>query len=741
MIEHPDFPAAAAIGTVVGRWTLMARWDGAVVCEDFSSLTGEIVFAFADGRRVAYPKSYAPGSAFARDLYRGHELADVLDSDHDLLGSQLLALPHDPTYADVAACLPPIDRMFTYSFVGTRDNFDKVAFAYGGRTPTFDPAIYVPAIHQVRTDKAVGDGLVGGWLPVLRFVYPEGEDWTEMLAFAPRRTINDNRWVQPVWYRVARIEGGALRWVRYVDSYVPFPPRAEEGPSGFYADLRDLDAGWSADLAGSMQVDVPDPILADMAKHSLVRAMMTRCGDDPKYGVVDRNYGGSEHDGFPDTFNTDVLTLSDWGLHDLAAAYIDNYFGRFVRDDGAILYRGPETGQFGRMLAVVAQYVEQGGDPAVVIKHRHRIDALADVLLRLRREATGLPSNNPAAGLLHAWSEADSCLDPDPPRYMQPYFGNSTEAARGFRDLGRVWQRLGLTERGALLTAEAGALEADIQRAIARSYLTDSTPVCLPAIAGVSEPPHIAVARDKLDPLHRGYRSYMEMLFSGVLTREQVKQVVDYRAARRDTILGMPTAYGYNSHEPAGFLSYGHAYGLLQHDFVREFLLLLYSLMAHQYTRGTWTAPETRSLNAGVNAAPYCVPAQLVVPMLLRWMLAFEDPRSETLWLCKATPRDWLENGKSISAKSIPTRWGKVGLRIESRIAEQRLDAKIELPDDFSASIKLRLRLPLGARLLAAQLAGAHLEFDDNTGTINIPSGTTGSILVQVTCASPTEAR
>ncbi len=736
MTDHPDFPHDAAVGAVIGRWALMARLDDAVVHEDFSSLTGEIVVAFSDGRRIAYPKSCAPGSAFARDLYRGHDLEAVLNSDHDMLGAELLALPHDPTYAEVAACLPPIDRMFTYSFVGTRENFDKVAFAYGGRTPTFDPAIYVPAIHQVRADRAVGDGLVGGWLPVLRFVYPEGDDWTEMLAFAPRRMINDNRWMQPVWYRVARIEVGVLRWVRYIDSYVPFPPRAEEGPSRFYADLLDMEAGWSAELAGSMQVSVPDPILADMAKHSLVRAMMTRCGDDPKYGVVDRNYGGSEHDGFPDTFNTDVLALSDWGLHDLAGAYIDNYFGRFVRDDGAILYRGPETGQFGRMLTVIAQFVEQGGDATVVLKHRPRIDALADTLLGLRREACKLPRDSAAFGLPHAWSEADSCLDPDPPRYMQPYFGNSTEAARGFRDLGRVWRRLGFAERGATLIAEADALEADIQRAISRSLLTDTTPVCLPAIAGVPEPPHIAVARDKLDPLHRGYRSYMEMLFSGVLTREQVEQVVDYRAGRRDTILGMPTAYGYNSHEPAGFLSYGHAYGLLQHDFVPEFLLTLYSLMAHQYTRGTWTAPETRSLNPGTNAAPYCVPAQLVVPMLLRWMLAFEDPQSETLWLCKAAPQEWLEHGKTVSAQSIPTRWGKIGFRIESRIGNQMLDVTIELPKEFRALIKLRLRLPTGVQILSAKLGDAHLEVDHQKGTINIPAGNSGSVFVQATCRS-----
>lgn len=727
----PIFAPDAPTGSVSGKWTLMARLaNGAVVCEDFTGLVGSIRV----GTR-SLAKSYEPGAAFARDLYRGHTLEEVLDSDIDLLGAELLALPDDPTYEAVAACLPPIDRMFTYSFVGTRENFDKVAFAYGGRTPTFDPAIYVRAINQVRADRAVGDGLVGGWLPVLRFVYPEGDDWTEMLAFAPNRMVNGNRWMQPVWYRVARIESGALKWVRYIDSYVPFPPRAEEGPERFYEDLVALEDKWSAELAGAMQIDIPEVRLADIAKHSLVRAMMTRFDLYPKYGVVDRNYGGSEHDGFPDTFNTDVLTLCDWGLLGRAGDYIDNYFGRFVRDDGAILYRGPETGQFGRMLTVLAQFVEQGGDSTIIERHRSRIDALADVLLGLRRLGKKHPSDDPAYGLLAAWSEADSCLDPDPARYMQPYFGNSTEAARGFRDLGRVWRSLGHTARGDLLLAEAEALEGDIQRALERSILP-GTPPCLPAIAGVAEPPHIVVARDPLDPQHRNYRSYMEMLFSGCLSREQVEMVVRYRAAHRDTILGLPTAYRYNSHEVAGFLTYGHAYGLLQHDLVPEFLLTLYSLAAHQYTRGTWTAPETRSLDPGVNAAPYCVPAQLAVPMLLRWMLVWEDSRMDILWLCKAVPRAWFKPGNVISAQRVPTRWGKVGFKLRLNIDGDRIDLRLDVPSNFSADVCMKVRLPVGLRMAAVLDVSEKLDLDVRGETIRLSRVGASSISLSIALAT-----
>ena len=49
------------------------------------------------------------------------------------------------------------------------------------------------------------------------------------------------------------------------------------------------------------------------------------------------------------------------------------------------------------------------------------------------------------------------------------------------------------------------------------SVLDDAGKPVLPAIAGVQRAFHVAVVRDRLDPQHRSYRAYMEMLFSGSL--------------------------------------------------------------------------------------------------------------------------------------------------------------------------------------------------------------------------------
>ncbi len=735
------------MGQSAGKWTLMAVVRGVpggrlAVFEDFSQTNGRLLFMDANGVKLDLPKSSEPTRADPKSLYRGHSLDEVFKSERDLLGEEILAKPGDPDYAEVAACFAPISKMYTETFIGTHDCIEKVGVFFGGSTPNFDAVAYIPAIQKNRDEGRVLDGLVGGWLPALRFVYPEKPgDWSELVIYAPMRVEIGNQRVQPVWYRLSRIEDNALRWVRYFDSYHPFPPRLDAKPEAFYEDLLSMRAGWDRALAQGMEIDIPDRHLADLARHSLVREMMTRIGAFPKYGVFDRSYGSSEHDGFQDTFNADTAAMLAWGLFDLARQYIDNYFTYFVRDDGSILYRGPETGQYGRMLTVVAQYAKYTGDNELLLRHRHRLDGVAKLLLSLRTKALGLPPDDPAYGMIAGWSEADACLDPDPPRYMQPYLSNSTEAARGFEDLGAVWEELGrrkhepeLTRWGHQLREESRALITDLQQAIARSMLTNTQPPCLPAIAGVKEPFHIAVARDKLDPQFRSYRAYSEMLHSANLTRAQVETIVNYRAAHHDIILGVPTVYGYDTHELGGFLSYGHAYGLLQHDFVREYLLTLYSLMAHQYTRGTWTAPETRLLDPKRFTAPYCTPAQMVAPLLTRWMLVFEEPGSDTLWLAKGTPRAWLEDGQTIAVSRAPTPWGRLSFSLHSHLQAGRVEAAVEMPSAPPAGqVKLRLRVPEGHRIRSVTANGkAWDQFDAEAETVTVPRGAKGRVVLTV---------
>ncbi|HSS99224.1 MAG TPA: hypothetical protein VLK33_19450, partial [Terriglobales bacterium] len=232
-IEIGGKNTTARKGQLLDVWTLVeilpkqnATQSDCIVLEDFSKINGDLIFVDARGVRIALPKSSETTTSESSKLYLGHTFDEVLNSAKDLLGEQLLAKSDDPEYGEVASAFEPIRKMNTYSFVGTSETFDKVGVAYGGRTSNFDPAPYYPPINQIREKGRVLDGLVGGYLPVLRFVYPDDNgDWTEMIAFAPLRISNENKRIQPVWYRVTRIENNRLKWAKYVDSYHPFPPR------------------------------------------------------------------------------------------------------------------------------------------------------------------------------------------------------------------------------------------------------------------------------------------------------------------------------------------------------------------------------------------------------------------------------------------------------------------------------------------------------------------------------------
>lgn len=625
--------------------------------------------------------------------------------------------------------LPPIVNRLSsdngfQTFVGTSENPDKFGIFYGGEHIFWTIKAYVPKAAELIEKHLVQEGLVGGWLPVVRFVYPENEGtWSEMIAYAPMRLDNNNSTTQPVWFRVSRVENYQLKWCRYIDSYRPYPPRDYHSASQFYEDMLSMRDGWNRSLSGSMEINIPDPRITNMVRHSLVREMITRTGAWPHYGVQDMSwcYGCTVHDGFPDTYTANTAAMLQWGLLERAGEYTDNYLGKWVRDDASLVYRGPETSQYGQMLQVVAQYAQYSGDTELLLKHRKRLDAIANLLVAWHDEARKKSPDDPAYGIIAGQDEADCILSDKPDSYFKPYLSNNSEAARGLRDLGIVWERIGkekhdtgLEKYGKNLESRAEIIWNDLQVSIGRCVVTTGNNVYLPTIAGDRQS-----TGESLE-----VRSYPELLYSGNLTRDQVNMIVNYTGARG--LAGVPFLC---------FLGYGYGYSMVQYDYPREFLLGLYTFMAHGYSRGSWTATEGRfDYKNAYQFNAYCSPAQVIVPMLVRWMLVFEDPQSDTLWLTKTTPREWLADGKHIAVRGAPTRWGKVTCSIESHLKDGRIDAHVNLPENArSAAVQLRLRVPEGYRMKSVKVNGRYWkQFDRDQEVVTLPSQSTGKIAVNV---------
>jgi hypothetical protein len=103
-----------------------------------------------------------------------------------------------------------------------------------------------------------------------------------------------------------------------------------------------------------------------------------------------------------------------------------------------------------------------------------------------------------------------------------------------------------------------------------------------------------------------------------------------------------------------------------------------------------------------------------------RDMLVMEDGQS--LWVAKATPRAWLEQGKKISVKNAPTYFGNFAYEIVSDVDNGKISAVVNVPDRTRPkTVLLRLRHPKAAPIKSIKVNGkTWADFDSKTETINL---------------------
>ena len=124
--------------------------------------------------------------------------------------------------------------------------------------------------------------------------------------------------------------------------------------------------------------------------------------------------------------------------------------------------------------------------------------------------------------------------------------------------------------------------------------------------------------------------------------------------------------------------------------------------------------------------------------MALKWMLCFEEPQTRTLWLAKATPRDWLAvGGAPIVASELTTRYGRVSFSLKASADKLKgayvVHANVSLSSRLGngavtgtapdGGIRLRLRAPLvhAGKLSKVTIGGvAWTAFDAKEETIDI---------------------
>ncbi|MFL8143368.1 Tat pathway signal protein [Xanthomonas vasicola] len=703
-------PSAAHVGSTLCSFThLQQHWT---VYEHLDDPQGQLTL-WSDSGMLRLDKRTEPAYPAEGKPYFGLPLAEVAMAEADLLADRLLR-DGDPDEAQARDVAPPPGSLLDpkdnggrwpwTTFVGTRESLDTMPILPNGRSRTSRPEHAFKELGEEALIRRREEGMLGGWMPAVRKVMRrkgEPDSWYDVLVFADVRARD--RFVVQTWHRTMKVQAGAIVAVHYTHSYPEFAPsRSAATAEQFYAALIDFAAYWQQALDGTVQAKLPDASWNDMAQFAFARELVVRPGGDyPKYGAVERDYYGNEYDGFQDTFTSSLYANLEWGRFAQAAAVLDNYFDDFVQDDGLPNMRGPEVGQFGLTLSLLARYLRYTGDAPRLRRLLPKIAATAQVLCALHDQALALPRSAHGHGLLHGWNESDACLFPDPSLWWKPYYANSALTIRGWEDIAQVWSTLGGDAGQATQwQRRAKQLRARLEASLRANVRRDLSPPYVGPLPGTKLTFRQSLLQEKPSEQQWPHRAYAELLQADVLPDDLANLVIDCVRGHGGTSIGVvaniaPPEPG--SRDLLGFISYGYAQQLLRLDRIEEYLLFVYAHRYQVHTRGSWTAGEVSGITGGMPL--FCIPAQMTIPLLLRWMLVSDDSLGEQLFLARAVPRAWLGSGAPVGITAAPTRWGTVTLMLRNDAAARCISADVQLPERATKRTWLTLRAPAGTRL------------------------------------------
>ena len=106
----------------------------------------------------------------------------------------------------------------------------------------------------------------------------------------------------------------------------------------------------------------------------------------------------------------------------------------------------------------------------------------------------------------------------------------------------------------------------------------------------------------------------------------------------------------------------------------------------------------------------------------------------DSLWLARATPRAWLEQGKRISVRNSPTYFGTVAYEIVSDVDHGKITATVEMPSrKTTKEVLLRLRHPKVAPIKSVTINGRKSNAFDATRELVRLGNVSGKVVVTVT--------
>ncbi|MDB6029147.1 MAG: hypothetical protein JWM68_5370, partial [Verrucomicrobiales bacterium] len=487
---------------------------------------------------------------------------------------------------------------------------------------------------------------------------------------------------------------------------VPMPASSASpiAPKGYESQRTRAIETWKNILVAGMNIETPEPVVNNAWRNLVLENFSIINGNSLRYSA------GNQYDALYETEGSDALmAMMVWGYEAdtrrLLVPLLD-----FVRD-------GIKYQQAGTKLQDVARYYWQTRDAEFV----------KSLQPKWTKEIERILSNRGEHGLL---PRERYCNDIATPIFS---LNSNSKCWRGLRDLGAALGEMGDHVQGNRLTNTAAEFRTHILAAAVKSIDTTTKPPFVPVALFGEEKAVDPICATKMG-------SYWNLLINFVIGNEALGPgskyedwMLQYLQQHGGLCMGMERArpwpgYWIDSQNVNPLYGTRYVLTLLRRDEAERALVSFYGMLAQGFTRETFCAGEGSSLvpldefGRQVSLPPNTAGNAHFLTML-RYLLVQDldlddDGRPETLRLGFATPRRWLEDGKSFKVERAPTAFGPIALKMESHLKQGEVTAEVELPSrNRPERMLLRARVPDGWKVTSATV-----------GTTNVPADAQGTI-------------
>lgn len=717
----------------------------------------------------------------------------ALQAGRDLWGARLLAAPNGPTYERANGHLAPLlyagapgKRPLTATGVyylalsqpegvqgagsvalHVADGSQVVSERIGGRSLSVWVGPRGRERHGACVRRLVPARLADGWLPIVETGYSDGagaryrqesfaaripqtrslvsfvrltidtraaRSATTLVRFAPstrglrrdgERLVRGGA-THLVFGAGGRFAGGAVTyavprgttrtlyaaWINYPAPVRPFAL----GETAYEEARRSVAAYWERRLAEGAALSVPEPRVQDAYRNLLVQNL----GLSWRYSI------GNPYEQFSFPEGVDVAQVM--GEHGFRL--VQRSIMRVSLTRSATPY---PNWKMGSKLVGSAAYFRLHRDRAYLAQATPDLRGYVRTLGRqIRSSRTGLLPRERFSSDVH-----------------DAVYGLHAQAVvwQGLREMGHVWAQTGNRALAAEARRLAARLERGLRAAVRSSQrrLSDGS-LFVPARLLDGQRPYGSVTQNLRGSYWNLVAPYA--LASGLFRpgSAQATGSLRYLLRHGSRLLGMVRTGAFALYASRAFPTGGtnHVYNVNASRFLAdldqpdELVLSLYGALAAGMTPDTFVSGEAASvepLGGRLHRSMYLPPnaaSNAAFLTTLRVMLAHEtraaDGTPAGLRLAFATPRAWLAPGKRIEVRRLPTSFGALSYALEAE--EGRVRALLDLPERIPRTLRLRLRLPAGERIVAVTVDGRPFtRVDRRTGTIDL-SGRRGVVEV-----------